>query len=282
MSWFALIIFLRIPLCLAQERLLAVANLGNPNKLKAFLVLLLILLCLNISLACTVMVVLREGGWSIVALVVFENVNILLECLNVGLKYLLHFLSFHHHHIFGHLDAYIYTSDFLVSSAIEFVSLAHFLHVWTWNGISFTLVDIFLFMHTRSVLLSLYHRLIAYHTYSMGIDIIFADATEHDLGTTEMCVICHDPLSSAKKLHCGHMFHGNCIRQWTQYKLLCPICRTCFCKSCTAKTEGRNIDQLSFLRRTIAWISWRFSSSPCASFLTAPARGSNLEQNEVF
>jgi len=144
------------------------------------------------------------------------------------------------------------------------------------------LLIFFLFMHTRSVLLSLYHRLIAYHTYSMGIDIIFADATEHDLGTTEMCVICHDPLSSAKKLHCGHMFHGNCIRQWTQYKLLCPICRTCFCKSCTAKTEGRNIDQLSFLRRTIAWISWRFSSSPCASFLTAPARGSNLEQNEVF
>ncbi|XP_060596574.1 E3 ubiquitin-protein ligase DZIP3-like [Ruditapes philippinarum] len=43
----------------------------------------------------------------------------------------------------------------------------------------------------------------------------------------DMCVICHDPLSSevVKELDCKHVFHAQCIGQWVEKERTCPTCR---------------------------------------------------------
>uniref|UniRef100_A0A182Y7F3 RING-type E3 ubiquitin transferase n=1 Tax=Anopheles stephensi TaxID=30069 RepID=A0A182Y7F3_ANOST len=43
-----------------------------------------------------------------------------------------------------------------------------------------------------------------------------------------MCVICRCDIkyhSQRKTLKCEHAFHGKCIKQWTAFQNICPICR---------------------------------------------------------
>ena len=40
------------------------------------------------------------------------------------------------------------------------------------------------------------------------------------------CAICQDELGDeAKKMHCGHMFHFDCLRPWLNIHNTCPVCR---------------------------------------------------------
>ncbi|WUR05193.1 E3 ubiquitin-protein ligase [Vairimorpha necatrix] len=38
------------------------------------------------------------------------------------------------------------------------------------------------------------------------------------------CIICQDEKPS-KKLRCGHVFHGECVKQWCERQHFCPICK---------------------------------------------------------
>eukprot|EP01080_Neovahlkampfia_damariscottae_P000714 gene714-8966_t len=40
------------------------------------------------------------------------------------------------------------------------------------------------------------------------------------------CVICWAPMETAKKLPCGHLFHGvPCLRNWLEESTFCPLCK---------------------------------------------------------
>ena len=44
----------------------------------------------------------------------------------------------------------------------------------------------------------------------------------------DSCVICINDFKRNEtilKLHCNHIFHENCIEEWLQIKMECPICR---------------------------------------------------------
>lgn len=64
-----------------------------------------------------------------------------------------------------------------------------------------------------------------------ALDTQYADATNEELAglKDDICAICLKSLHSAKKLPCGHYYHGACLRQCfsrpspTGYR--CPICR---------------------------------------------------------
>lgn len=46
-------------------------------------------------------------------------------------------------------------------------------------------------------------------------------------GHEEPCVICYEDMTrmTALKLHCGHVFHRNCITCWLNEQRTCPVCR---------------------------------------------------------
>jgi hypothetical protein len=49
------------------------------------------------------------------------------------------------------------------------------------------------------------------------------DATRHP---GEICVICLDEVeSSGTWTDCKHLFHASCLRQWSEHKTECPLCR---------------------------------------------------------
>ena len=43
---------------------------------------------------------------------------------------------------------------------------------------------------------------------------------------TEECSICFEDMDEATKINkCGHAFHHDCIKEWTEINQSCPICR---------------------------------------------------------
>jgi hypothetical protein len=41
------------------------------------------------------------------------------------------------------------------------------------------------------------------------------------------CSICINKINNKPSyLPCGHSFHSNCILNWLDYKMNCPVCRT--------------------------------------------------------
>ena len=44
------------------------------------------------------------------------------------------------------------------------------------------------------------------------------------------CDICRESLYSlpVKSTPCGHLFHSECLNQWSSHKQTCPLCRTTF------------------------------------------------------
>ena len=54
----------------------------------------------------------------------------------------------------------------------------------------------------------------------------YADATAQELAAyDDDCAICRERMASAKKLACGHIFHGACLQAWLVTQGSCPICR---------------------------------------------------------
>ncbi|KPP63936.1 RING finger protein 145-like [Scleropages formosus] len=41
---------------------------------------------------------------------------------------------------------------------------------------------------------------------------------------SDVCAICFQEMSSAVVTHCGHFFHGNCLRKWLYVQESCPMC----------------------------------------------------------
>mmetsp|Transcript_8724 Transcript_8724/g.12817 ORF Transcript_8724/g.12817 Transcript_8724/m.12817 type:complete len:118 (+) Transcript_8724:3-356(+) len=66
------------------------------------------------------------------------------------------------------------------------------------------------------------------HDESNGITIIHADACERP---TLDCVICYNDIDVGNRSDymlapCNHIFHRQCLTQWMDVKMECPVCRT--------------------------------------------------------
>ena len=46
---------------------------------------------------------------------------------------------------------------------------------------------------------------------------------------TDECAICLEPINSQTlTISCGHTYHSNCLLNWFEYNMTCPVCRTKF------------------------------------------------------
>eukprot|EP00339_Tiarina_fusa_P002114 CAMPEP_0117017284 /NCGR_PEP_ID=MMETSP0472-20121206/13520_1 /TAXON_ID=693140 ORGANISM="Tiarina fusus, Strain LIS" /NCGR_SAMPLE_ID=MMETSP0472 /ASSEMBLY_ACC=CAM_ASM_000603 /LENGTH=312 /DNA_ID=CAMNT_0004721611 /DNA_START=860 /DNA_END=1794 /DNA_ORIENTATION=+ len=54
----------------------------------------------------------------------------------------------------------------------------------------------------------------------------YPDVTAEQLAElNDDCAICREPMETAKKLPCEHVFHENCLRLWLEHHHSCPTCR---------------------------------------------------------
>ena len=123
----------------------------------------------------------------------------------------------------------IYYNESFCEVATQLLTAAHIIHVWYYCGLSITVIDLFLFLHIRSLALQLFKRCHSAYSYRLAtyeIETRYADATTDELAAlNDTCAICREEMKSAKRLPCGHFLHKACLHQWMEYKSLCPICR---------------------------------------------------------
>ncbi|THH07757.1 hypothetical protein EW145_g3168 [Phellinidium pouzarii] len=143
---------------------------------------------------------------------------------------------------------------FYVELATDFLKLVtyltFFMLVLTFYGLPLNIVrDVYI---TARSFITRFRDLIRYRTATRNMDERYPNATEAELSSMsdKTCIICRDemvfstaapaqetggPLQAAaqqngpnttpKKLHCGHVFHFNCLRSWLERQQSCPTCR---------------------------------------------------------
>ncbi|XP_020267460.1 ERAD-associated E3 ubiquitin-protein ligase HRD1B-like [Asparagus officinalis] len=67
---------------------------------------------------------------------------------------------------------------------------------------------------------------IRYRKVTSNVDERFPSATPEEINASDAtCIICREEMLTAKKLHCGHLFHVHCLRSWLERQNICPTCR---------------------------------------------------------
>lgn len=122
--------------------------------------------------------------------------------------------------------------DTICDSVMHILTLSHLLHTWVLYTFQFTLVDLYMFFAFRTVLVQLYTKLYAWYTYRRSLRSIseqYADCTREELAEAaaqgEKCTICHEYMSTAKRLECGHRYHQSCLREMLLHRNTCAVCR---------------------------------------------------------
>lgn len=76
---------------------------------------------------------------------------------------------------------------------------------------------------------------------------------------TEECAVCHEGfgVEEAKLFPCGHFFHADCILQWLERQLTCPLCRRSFAPEIGDASHNFAFEQLDATQPT-SQRAWTF------------------------
>jgi len=140
----------------------------------------------------------------------------------------------HQHHL-GILD---YTA-FVLGLLASFLTICHFLHIWSIHGIAFNLVDGVLALHLHTAISAAGKKIVErrnHNRIARELDTFFEDANELEMRKAsvagDVCCICLGTMSmgNVKKVGCGHLYHTNCLREIVERArsieaAKCPLCR---------------------------------------------------------
>ncbi|GJP31058.1 hypothetical protein CLOM_g8195 [Closterium sp. NIES-68] len=127
----------------------------------------------------------------------------------------------------------LFNVSFTADASSTLLTLAHCALVWLIRGFSFSVIDLVLFFNIRTLLAALSTRVAGFLRWHAALRLLrstFPDASPAQITAfADDCAICREPLSSAKRLPCGHLFHLSCLRSWlehgSQAPYSCPTCR---------------------------------------------------------
>ncbi|ETO04733.1 ubiquitin-protein ligase [Reticulomyxa filosa] len=110
---------------------------------------------------------------------------------------------------FAYSDIWIYYSDLFWNVLLNMWYLGYYCIVWNIHGISLSVIDFLLVLKIRSCVKAIhdsFSNFFAFRAVIHRINNQFQDATSDEL-RDDICGICRDPMDSAKKLPCKHIFH---------------------------------------------------------------------------
>jgi len=150
-------------------------------------------------------------GYSVLLLLTFECFTLLLDTLQTLIKYVIHLVDLSREGVWEQRGTYIYYTEFCTDTLILTATLGHYVQILVSHGISFTFIDVILFLNMRVVFNNLRDKITAYRNYrklAHNMKNRYPDVTAEELSILDdVCAICHDKMERAKKLPCNHIFH---------------------------------------------------------------------------
>ncbi|CEM02268.1 unnamed protein product [Vitrella brassicaformis CCMP3155] len=226
--WCTVPAFLRNSLELIKSRLLNPPEHATEKPYRRLVALLAYWLCVVTCAALWIMlsrVLLFDVAIPLQLCLIYEPALVLLRSASVGFQVVMHCID-------TQAQQNKYTSIFTVKMVVELLinglMAAHDMFLWAVFG-SYSAMDIFIMCSLRISIMALrrqYKRLRNFRVVSSLLEKSFPPATADEIKSpNEICVICRDTMSSARRLPCGHVFHLHCLRQWLENEITCPICR---------------------------------------------------------
>lgn len=123
--------------------------------------------------------------------------------------------------------------SFVMDIVSLLLALGHCVHIWWLRGLAFQVIDAILFLNLRALLSAISKRIKGFMRLRKAMTTLqgaLPDATQEELLAYEDdCAICKEPMATAKRLPCAHLFHLTCLRSWLDQGLAetysCPTCR---------------------------------------------------------
>ncbi|KAL3102145.1 hypothetical protein niasHS_003554 [Heterodera schachtii] len=113
----------------------------------------------------------------------------------------------------------------MVRDCLEF---ANYLHMIFYSQLAITYCCVFLVVQAQHYYRRISGKIRKYlqqKELMRHINSNYETATEEDLLKNDQCTICWQPMKSARKLPCAHIFHEHCLRRWLEQDSSCAICR---------------------------------------------------------
>mmetsp|Transcript_5562 Transcript_5562/g.10233 ORF Transcript_5562/g.10233 Transcript_5562/m.10233 type:complete len:322 (-) Transcript_5562:280-1245(-) len=209
-TWFGCMCFLRTFVLISKQRQTQVFDLDFDGRGLLHILIVTSVILLNFLMGAACWYTFWDVGQSIVLLLLFENIVIFIDALQVLANLWVQVrVSIHTQannpmesqpslYDDTHVPAAVLTHyiDFFGDCLTQIVTLAHFIHVWNLYGVSFTLIDLFLFMNMRSVFVNLSKKLsffLEYRTAMTRINCSFPSASPAEL--EKKLQMCHMPLT---------------------------------------------------------------------------------------
>ena len=260
LAWFAVTGQLKVLATLARERIkfLGSALPGSVDRRGCARVVGL-LVAITVAMAgwasCVCIGLAGEIGSQLVLIMLFDCLTIALELAKAAVE-----CSAHVHERIGddacgvsfeRCSTNKYYALFALDTTASVSRLAHYGQVWMMHGVSFSLVDLILFIlarHCATNLCESTSAMLSYRNTMRTLDTLFptvdgGQPAGTDGGTEDAhddtCVICHEIMNRMKQLPCGHCFHGACLRGWLERgSSTCPTCRAAVVSGNPASQAG--------------------------------------------
>jgi len=175
------------------------------------LTLQLLLLFANLGWFSLCLSVFWDAGAAVLLLLTFECFTLFVDTLQTLGKYTIHLWDLHGNGTWEDRGKYMYMVEFFTDSVILLATLAHYVQILILHGISFTLIDMLIFLHIRIVFNNLRDKIHAYRNYKQlaeNMERTYEHVSAEQLANmNESCAICRERLDAARRLPCGHLFH---------------------------------------------------------------------------
>jgi len=159
---------------------------------------------------------------------VFQGVMLFFSVLSTFAKLGINSADLYLEHGLSAKPAFLFFVD-LAADVFQMLSYAVFLSIFMLHNPG--RIPLYAISDMAQVLRQLVIRLRSFFRYralTFNMDARFPEPTPDEITNAESCIICRDKfeeISNAKKLPCGHIFHGTCLRNWFLMQQTCPTCR---------------------------------------------------------
>jgi hypothetical protein len=187
LMWFGFIGFLRWFLVLLRERFQSAqaSPYATVDTFRKYLAVTLVFTALNVLVAFVVVVLAApHTTWTVLSLLLFENVVLLFSCCKIAFRYVLYIQTLRKEQPWEERGPALYYSDMACEVSVQVVTLVHLLHIWWHYGMSLSLLDLFLFLHVRQLFVGVWRNLQALRTYRRSVfelNARFPDASPEEL-----------------------------------------------------------------------------------------------------
>lgn len=205
--------------------------------------LLSLLLLVDVAVFSWAMHVRDELSKDQLFLVVSECLSLSVVATGALMKYVIYYVDMKHFAgQWEHRGSCSYYTDLFAKSIILMVSLVYYAVILHLHGVSLNIFfDILIIIRLVVIVVSLRTKFLAYQSYrqiSNHIANLYKPLGPEEIEEyDDNCAICRDPMTSALRLPCGHIFHTTCLRSWLEHSQNCPTCRYSLLEQSPAPTD---------------------------------------------